>query len=188
MFWRNVLPPSASCTVKMEVAHSSKMLVFCLPPACLLVFAELISSSRFWWVLTMVYNAQKLIGFWTLSIVQYSKILKIREHNISETGSVSVLRSGGRGWFLVCSCFFDPEDRGNMFLRNVGWNSMDYMASCPRSWYCSCWYLLISTKVHSITSHHIKVITMRMSNLTMNISLKQLDILTLYSSTEMMSN
>jgi hypothetical protein len=43
----------------------------------------------------------ELIGFRTLSIVQYSKILKIREHNVSETGSVSVLGSGGRGWFLV---------------------------------------------------------------------------------------
>jgi hypothetical protein len=43
----------------------------------------------------------ELIGFWTSPIVQYSKILKIREHNVSETGSVSVLRSGGRGWFLV---------------------------------------------------------------------------------------
>jgi hypothetical protein len=32
-----------------------------------------------------------LLSFWTLSIVQYSK--KIREHNVSETGSVSVLRS-----------------------------------------------------------------------------------------------
>jgi hypothetical protein len=43
----------------------------------------------------------ELIGFWTLSIVQYSKFQKIREHNVSETGSVSFLRSGGRGWFLV---------------------------------------------------------------------------------------
>jgi hypothetical protein len=35
----------------------------------------------------------ELLSFWTLSIVQYSK--KIKEHNVSETGSVSVLRSGG---------------------------------------------------------------------------------------------
>jgi hypothetical protein len=32
----------------------------------------------------------ELIGFLTLSIVQYSKILKIREHNVSETESVTV--------------------------------------------------------------------------------------------------
>jgi hypothetical protein len=32
-------------------------------------------------------NDSALMGFWTLSIVRYSK-----EHNVSETGSVSVLR------------------------------------------------------------------------------------------------
>jgi hypothetical protein len=34
----------------------------------------------------MVYNPE-LLGFWTLSIVQYSK-----EYNVSETASFSVLR------------------------------------------------------------------------------------------------
>jgi hypothetical protein len=29
----------------------------------------------------------------------------------------------------------DPEDGGDMFLRNVGWNSTDYTASYPRRWY-----------------------------------------------------
>jgi hypothetical protein len=33
--------------------------------------------------------------------------------------------------------FFDPEDGGDMFLRNVGCNSTDYTASCPRRWYSS---------------------------------------------------
>jgi hypothetical protein len=28
--------------------------------------------------------------------------------------------------------FFDPEDRDDMFLRNVGWLSTDYMALYPR--------------------------------------------------------
>jgi hypothetical protein len=37
-------------------------------------------------VLTMVYNTE-LLGFWTFSIVWYS-----REHDVSETGCVSVLR------------------------------------------------------------------------------------------------
>jgi hypothetical protein len=35
--------------------------------------------------------------------------------------------------------FFDPEDGGDMFLRNVGWNSTDYTASYPeddKSHYC----------------------------------------------------
>jgi hypothetical protein len=28
--------------------------------------------------------------------------------------------------------FFDPEDGGDMFLRDVGWLSTDYMALYPR--------------------------------------------------------
>jgi hypothetical protein len=36
---------------------------------------------------------------------------------------------------LVCwTYFFDPENGGDMFLRNVGWNSTDYTASYPRRW------------------------------------------------------
>jgi hypothetical protein len=39
---------------------------------------------------------------------------------------------------LACwTNFFDPEDGGDMFLRNVGWNSTDYTASYPRRWYSS---------------------------------------------------
>jgi hypothetical protein len=39
---------------------------------------------------------------------------------------------------LVCwTYFFDPEDRGDMFLRNVSWNSTDYTASYLRRWYSS---------------------------------------------------
>jgi hypothetical protein len=33
--------------------------------------------------------------------------------------------------------FFDREDGGDMFLRNLGWNSTDYKASYPRRWYSS---------------------------------------------------
>jgi hypothetical protein len=33
-------------------------------------------------------------------------------------------------WFLL-ELFFDPEDGGDMFLRNVGCNSTDYTASHP---------------------------------------------------------
>jgi hypothetical protein len=33
--------------------------------------------------------------------------------------------------------FFDPENGGDMFFRNVGWNSTDYTASYPRRWYSS---------------------------------------------------
>jgi hypothetical protein len=34
-------------------------------------------------------------------------------------------------WFLL-NYFFDPEDGGDMILRNVGCNSTDYTASYPR--------------------------------------------------------
>jgi hypothetical protein len=33
--------------------------------------------------------------------------------------------------------FFDPEDGGHIFLRNVGWHSTDYTASYSRRWYSS---------------------------------------------------
>jgi hypothetical protein len=41
---------------------------------------------------------------------------------------------------LLACCwtyFFDPEDGGDMFLRNVGWNSTGYMVSYPRRLYSS---------------------------------------------------
>jgi hypothetical protein len=41
---------------------------------------------------------------------------------------------------LAGSCwnyFFDPEDGGDMFLRNVGCKSTDYTTSHPRRWYSS---------------------------------------------------
>jgi hypothetical protein len=38
-------------------------------------------------------------------------------------------------WPACWTYFFDPEDGGDMFLRNVGWNSTDYTASYPRRWY-----------------------------------------------------
>jgi hypothetical protein len=50
--------------------------------------------------------------------------------------------------FGLLGLFFEPEDGGDMFLRKVGWNSMDYTASYRRRWYSSachllaCWFLL----------------------------------------------
>jgi hypothetical protein len=49
--------------------------------------------------------------------------------------------------------FFDPEDGGDMFLRNIGWNSTDYTASYPRRWWYSsvilfshCWSISCYSK------------------------------------------
>jgi hypothetical protein len=33
---------------------------------------------------------------------------------------------------FLLGLFLDPEDGGDMFLRNVGWLSSDYTALCPR--------------------------------------------------------
>jgi hypothetical protein len=39
---------------------------------------------------------------------------------------------------VSCSAyFFDPENGGYMFLRNVGWHSRDYTALYRRRWYSS---------------------------------------------------
>jgi hypothetical protein len=56
-----------------------------------------------------VYHSE-LMGFWTLSIVQYSKILKTREHNVSETGC---FRPQVRGEGLVPSQL-GPLERANL--------------------------------------------------------------------------
>jgi hypothetical protein len=55
-----------------------------------------------------------------------------------------------RSYLATClvagSCwnyFFNPEDEGDMFFRNVGCNSTDYTASHPRRWYSSYLALLI---------------------------------------------
>jgi hypothetical protein len=38
---------------------------------------------------------------------------------------------------VYAELFFDPEDGGDTFLRNVGYNSTDYTASYPRRRYSS---------------------------------------------------
>jgi hypothetical protein len=51
-------------------------------------------SRRFWRVLTMECNTQ---NYWAFGLFPSSGILEARKQNVSETGSVSVLRTGGGG-------------------------------------------------------------------------------------------
>jgi hypothetical protein len=55
----------------------------------LVIFNNYIHKKFFWRILTMVYNIQ---NYWVSSV----GILETREHNVSETGSVSFLRWGGK--------------------------------------------------------------------------------------------
>jgi hypothetical protein len=48
---------------------------------------------------------------------------------------------------------FDPEDGGDKFLRNVGYNSTHYTASYPRRWYSSSKFKLVhGHKIESLPS------------------------------------
>jgi hypothetical protein len=69
---------------------------------------------------------------------------------------LSCLASCKNQRLLAGSClnyFFDPEDGGDMFLRNFGCNSTDYTASHPRRWYSST--MSICACVGPITWLHI---------------------------------
>jgi hypothetical protein len=61
--------------------------------------------------------------------------------------------------FTLVSCsayFFDPEDWGDMFLRNVGWRSTDYTALYPRRWYSShpLWFDRLVTSPYKLISRY----------------------------------
>jgi hypothetical protein len=65
---------------------------------------------------------------------------KTKDHNVSETGCVSVFRCMGQdkptqlGPLERASLNHsdDSEDGDDMFFRNVGWLSTDCTALCPR--------------------------------------------------------
>jgi hypothetical protein len=57
-------------------------------------------------VLTMVYNTQ---NYWVFGLCPLSAVLKTREHNISETGSISLLRLSGETPTLL-----GPLERANL--------------------------------------------------------------------------
>jgi hypothetical protein len=52
--------------------------------------------------------------------------------------------------------FFDPENGGDMLLRNVGCNSTDYTASDPRRWYSSGCKVSQTGSVPAVTSRWVK--------------------------------
>jgi hypothetical protein len=52
--------------------------------------------------------------------------------------------------------FFDREDGGDMFLRNVGCNSTDYTASHPRRWYSSWIFIVFLSPSRKISGQYVK--------------------------------
>jgi hypothetical protein len=65
--------------------------------------------------------------------------------DVSEEHIASIFRVEEFFFTLVLAekFFFDPEDGGDMFLRNVGCISTDYTASHPRRWHSLLIYLFI---------------------------------------------
>jgi hypothetical protein len=58
-------------------------------------------------------------------------IFRIKEQAKQDTGKLAVLAYLLHAGFLL-GLLYSPEDEGNMFLQNIGWLSMDYMALYPR--------------------------------------------------------
>jgi hypothetical protein len=79
-----------------------------LPLINLKMFAEKKCVSRFEKVLTMVYNTQ---NYWVFGLSPLPRILRTtKEHDVSETGSVSILRwRGEKTRTLLC-----PLERSNL--------------------------------------------------------------------------
>jgi hypothetical protein len=58
----------------------------------------------------------------------------------NKLGKKPTSKQGAATCLFAGSCwnyFFDPEDGGDMFLKNLGCNSTDYTVSHPRRWYAS---------------------------------------------------
>jgi hypothetical protein len=125
-------------------------------------------------------------GTWCLHL--YGRRIS-QERNQREAGSKSrairlrkdrVYKASSRACYLLqagflLDLFFDHEDGGDMFLRNVGWLSMDYTALYPRR-YNSSYRLHFSVKVIFIflretllrINYYILVLENNVWNLTLN--------------------
>jgi hypothetical protein len=65
-------------------------------------------------------------------------------------------------WFA--ELFLDPEDGGDTFLRNVGYNSTDYTASYVRRWYSSCvWKFKSNCSISRYISETSKRISIKLN-------------------------
>jgi hypothetical protein len=67
--------------------------------------------------------------FWDITPRSLLKSTDVSEEHVASilSSACYLLRAG-----FLRGLFFDPEDGGDMFLRNVGSISMDYKASYPR--------------------------------------------------------
>jgi hypothetical protein len=79
------------------------------------------------------HSACHLLASWFLSSL-FLQPWRWRQYVPQKRGTLLVIcLLAGFCW----TYFFDPEDGGDMFLRNVGWNSTDYTVSYHRRWYSS---------------------------------------------------
>jgi hypothetical protein len=106
------------------------------------------------WILNSVMampTELKSIIFWIWRLVVRWVSTNVSEEHIASIFRVEEIGSANQraSRWQACRCLppacslvwwtylFDPEDGGDMFLRNVGWNSTDYTALYPRRWYSS---------------------------------------------------
>jgi hypothetical protein len=101
--------------------------------------ADISHLSRIWRSHSGGYKEFHLLGYnavWSIESQPMSPPSS-RSNNKPSKNSICYLLHIG---FLL-GLFLDPGDGGHMFLRNVGWLSMDYMAICPkRQNYSSYWF------------------------------------------------
>jgi hypothetical protein len=116
-------------------SHKECISEFCVPTWTTLVgfevFTAVVMESIIFWDVTPC----SLLSFNRRFGGTYRLHLQGRRNNFSKTQQASTLLATCLPAGYCWNYFFDPEDGGDMFLRNVGCNSTDYTASHPRRWY-----------------------------------------------------
>jgi hypothetical protein len=74
-----------------------------------------------------------LLGYNAVSEEYFATIFSVEEYAKQQTS----VKAGGKQSYMLhadflLGLFFDTEDGGQIFLRNVGWLSTDYRALYPR--------------------------------------------------------